>query len=256
MATTYRTYPGLALDDAIKKLRAMYERAGRGPSTKEAYILGLGYKSVSGASSRVFAALIHFGLVDKAGSQYKISDLAMQILYPREDQDVQSLLRQAALRPKVFGDVYSKYEGEKLPMLLNNSFIHDFRIHDRSAKDAADIFKRTVAYAGLLDDEGIVKRMEVEPAPSPNFASSQVSTTDQNRAESRFLQQVEPTRQDVAPDAYTPTAVRRLPSGIQIAFPEALDYEVLSGEFGPEIKALEAKAQGFLTGKRGGGEDM
>jgi hypothetical protein len=167
--SSYRMFPSLSLEEAVGKLRQSYSNVGRGPSSKEAFITGLGYKSVSGASSRVFGALIHYGFFEKAGRDYKISQLGMHIILPDTDDEslLQGYLRQAAIHPTLFRDIYNKYEGEKLPTMLHNTLVHDFRVHDKSGKEAANNFRKTLEHAGLLEN-GIVGGAEKSNIPQEN----------------------------------------------------------------------------------------
>jgi hypothetical protein len=158
MAGTYRTYPTLTLQVAKDKLLQLYQKTGKGPSSKQAYVKGLGYKGISGASNAIFAAMIHYGFIEKAGIDYKISPLGMQLLLPTDESEDARLrvLREAALRPSLFRDVYEKYRGEHLPGLLQNSLVHDFRVYDKSGKDAAEKIRQTFEFSGLLHDGNLL----------------------------------------------------------------------------------------------------
>lgn len=229
------SYPSINLEEAIKKLRLVYEQVGKGPSSKEAYIKGLGYSGMSGASNRTFAALTHFGLLSKNSQAYKISELGMSILYPRPEEDVSGLLVKAALAPRLFGLIYERYLGEKLPVLLANTLIHDFHVYEKSSKEAADNFQRSVEYAGLLDSEGHLQ------TKGDSLGSDQV-TNDKSS-----LTELTHNTPKINNNLILSDSLRELPSGIKISFPGTLDFAVLTGEFGVEIKGLETKAQNLLS---------
>lgn len=160
------SYPSLPLSEAIDKLKLAQEKVGKGPSSKEEYILGLGYSGISGASSRTFAALVHYGLLIKSGVKYQFSELAINILFPQNsDEPHKEDLARAAVSSKLFRQLYERYEGERLPDMLRNTLVVDYQIHDRSAQEAAANFRQTLDYAGLLEG-GMVKSLSSLPAES------------------------------------------------------------------------------------------
>ncbi len=181
-------YPSIGLKEAVAKLRQVYDKVGKGPSSKESYVQGLGYASISGASNRTFAALVHYGLLEKSGGDYRISSLGMKIIFPSPDETEteQQLLRRAALASRLFRAIYDKYVGEKLPTLLANALIHDFQVYDKSAKEAAQNFQQSLEYAGLIDeerrvlgqDEGQMRSEHTAESPmNAGGASERVATT-------------------------------------------------------------------------------
>lgn len=157
------SYPSLPLSEAIDKLKLAQEKVGKGPSSKEEYILGLGYSGISGASSRTFAALVHYGLLMKSGVKYQFSELAINILFPQNsDVPHKEDLARAAVSSKLFRQLYERYEGERLPDMLRNTLVVDYQIHDKSAQEAAANFRQTLDFAGLLEG-GVVKPLNSIP---------------------------------------------------------------------------------------------
>lgn len=154
------SYPSIALNEAIAKLRIAYEKVGKGPSSKEEYVVGLGYSGLSGTSSRAFAALIHYGLLTKSGAKYEFTDLAMSILFPKDSAEPAAQdLAKAALRPKLFMQLFQRYKGQPIPTMLPNTLVIDYQIHDKSAQEAASNFRQSLDYANLLKG-GVVSEAE------------------------------------------------------------------------------------------------
>ena len=152
------SFPVIALDEAVSKLKIVYEKVGKGPSTKEEYLKGLGYSGLSGSSGRMFAAFVHYNLFTKTGTKYKFSDLALNIIFPKNGAEPDaSHLVEAALYPKLFNQLFERYIDESLPTMLENTLIIDFQVNANSAKEAASNFRQTLDYAGLLE-RGIVSK--------------------------------------------------------------------------------------------------
>jgi hypothetical protein len=167
-------YPAITLREATAKLRQAFEKVGKGPSSKEEYIAGLGYSGISGASSRAFASLIHYGLLIKAGAKYRLSDLALRILFPPNDAEPERTeLAAAALSPKLFAQLHERYKGQPLPTLLANTLIIDYQIHSKSAQEAATNFRQSLEDAGLLR-EGVVVGHSEQPKPSQSAEASEI----------------------------------------------------------------------------------
>ena len=110
-------YPVVDLEEAIERWRTLYEKESRHLAPIEAVLSHWGYETSSGNGLRVIAALKQFGLADedKSGPDRKIrlSRLAMEILKPDHEgsKNHMAVLREAALHPKIYLDIWEKYDG-------------------------------------------------------------------------------------------------------------------------------------------------
>ena len=111
-------YPLITIEDAITRLRQIYQHDRRAWTTYNAILEHMGYstrnpKGRSGTSGRVVAALGKYGLLDEKEGQFRVSDLGFRILnLPDESQERADLIRGAALRPPIFRKLLAHYEGE------------------------------------------------------------------------------------------------------------------------------------------------
>lgn len=111
-------YPIISIDDAITRLRQIYQRDRRAFTTYNAILEHLGYSTKgqagrSGTSGRVVAALRQYGLLDEHEGQFRVSDTGFRILnLPEESEERTNLIRQAALRPPIFRKILAYYKGE------------------------------------------------------------------------------------------------------------------------------------------------
>ena len=230
-------YPFLNLKEAVTRVLTLRDNLGAGQHKQEAILKALDYSSVSGASTRAIASLTHYGLLNKVGSSYEVSELAMRIIRPTDQGDSEAALQQAALTPQIFSELYDQYKGEQLPAMLENSLIHNLQMTDQAAKKLTNVFKKTLRYARLIDEAG-----QLIDADRPDKKTESIQNASSLTAKNANAGQRDPLS---APES------KKLPSGIKISFPADLDLAVMLGEFADLIKALEAKVEEIRSKNRG-----
>jgi hypothetical protein len=104
-------YPALSLTDAVERVVRVFQKEHRHPSPKEVVMKGMGYGSVNGASLGALSATVKYGLLDKQGDQYRVSDRALTILHPHNSQERSEALRAAATAPPLFADMIKDFPG-------------------------------------------------------------------------------------------------------------------------------------------------
>lgn len=137
------SFPIIPIDEAINRVRLIYERDRRAFTTANAVLEHLGYsskKGMSGTSGRVVAALKQYGLLDEQGGQYRVSDLAFRILnLPDDSEERQELIRNAALAPPIFKKLLTFYQGEvPSDAALRSQLV----LHEKFNPDSVDQFIR------------------------------------------------------------------------------------------------------------------
>lgn len=150
-------YPAMNLEEAVSGIEKLYAQLGKGPYSREAAAKGLGYSGVSGASARAVAALGHYGFLVRSGNAaYAISDLAREILFPTDDTGTQkaTAIARAAAEPALFSKLIKKFQGQALPVMLEDIITLE-GVHHKTSKEVATLFKDTLQFAGLLKN-GIV----------------------------------------------------------------------------------------------------
>lgn len=229
------TYPFLNLKEAIERVSELRQRLGNGPFKIAAALDALGYKGPSGASNRTFASLNHYGLLVKRGAGYEITLRATRIVRPTDETDKNEAIKEAAQEPKLFSELLTIFGGESVPSMLDNYLIHNFEMTDSAAKKAAIVFKKTMKFSGILSSDGVL---------APDL---QASSASEDEKEDQGEQPAQ-TSKHITETVYQANSdMKTLPSGISLSFPRELDFAVLTGEFGPEITAIESKAQKILS---------
>ncbi len=103
-------YPRVSLRDAIKQVTQVYEEEGRRPASDEDVATDLGYNTLNGTSRGVLSALKKYGLLERAGDGFKVSNEAVALIeLPPTDAERTVAVRRVAFRPTLFAELYEKY---------------------------------------------------------------------------------------------------------------------------------------------------
>ena len=102
-------YPAVGLPEAVERVRKLYESQHQTPEEREVVARHLGYGGLNGKSLKLLSALIKYGLLEKADdSGLRVTDLAINILFPENDDRSQSI-RAAAFAPDLFSDIRERW---------------------------------------------------------------------------------------------------------------------------------------------------
>lgn len=105
-------YPQISLPEAIDKIRALYKVLHTANANQRQVAERLGYGSLNGRSQGVISALRKYGLLEGRGDNLNVSPEAVIIIERQEDHpDRQAAIRQAALAPPLFAELYEEFEG-------------------------------------------------------------------------------------------------------------------------------------------------
>jgi hypothetical protein len=151
-------FPVIPIDDAITRLRLIYQKDKKAFTTTEAILSHIGFKSTaarSGKAGRVISALKQYGLLDEKSGQFRVSDVGFRILHlPEDSEERRKLVSEAALSPSIFQKILAQYEGElpsdeaiKSHLVLNEGFNPD------SVEHFIRVLRRTVAIANPSPDD-------------------------------------------------------------------------------------------------------
>lgn len=167
-----KAYPSISLGVAVQKIEQFNKSLGSvGYYARQKVAEGIGYKGLSGASSRAIAALVHYGLLDRKKDTYALSELAKRIVLPKIDGDRETAIKEALIEPALFRELIQQYEGAELPGLLSNILTTpQYGINPRVKDDAAEVFKSSLAYAGVLKDDHVIFLDVHEDITTPELA--------------------------------------------------------------------------------------
>lgn len=104
-------YPMLGLPEALKQINLVWSKNQMHAAPREVVAKALGYNALHGKSLRLIAALIQYGLLEQAGKELRVSQLAMQYLHPESEEEKKAALRNAAAKPPLFSRLNEKFPG-------------------------------------------------------------------------------------------------------------------------------------------------
>jgi len=104
-------YPSMSLAEAITRVTQVFAKEHRHPAPKEVVMKAMGYSGVNGASLGALSAVAKYGLLEKQGENYRVSERALQILHPRTPDEKAAAIREAAFQPALFADIAKDFPG-------------------------------------------------------------------------------------------------------------------------------------------------
>jgi hypothetical protein len=146
-------FPAISLQDALTKVKAIYDKDGRGPVSSAVLLEHLGYgKNLSGSAGRMISALRQYGLLDDMpDDKYRVSERAFHILTLSEASPIRkAAITTSAQKPPIFRDILAAYP-DRLPSdsALRDSLITEKKFNPASVESFIRAFKATVEFAHL-----------------------------------------------------------------------------------------------------------
>ena len=189
-------YPGLSLPEAIQRIHMLYKAQHTHAAPREIVAKGIGYNTLNGASATAISAIGKYGFLERAADGFKLSERAMSIIAPHSPAEKSTAIREAALEPKLFVELFERFP----PPLPNDDVLRNYLI--RSGFAPAAVSPAVLAYRetmGLVDREGAgyhsapdtseeVPAMDPTPPPgTPHGTSQSAAFVSSNRAGTRDL---------------------------------------------------------------------
>jgi hypothetical protein len=110
MAKRSPKYPSDSLSEALERVRAVYDSDRQNPIDRATVAQHMGYSGISGASDKAISNLMQYGLLERIGKgEVRVSQLAVDILYPAPGDDGARAMHEAGYRPELFADLKSRF---------------------------------------------------------------------------------------------------------------------------------------------------
>lgn len=115
MAKRSPRYPRQSLAISLEMAKKVFDGVHQSQVDADTAAKLIGYtNSRSGAAAGALGSLRQYGLLDGLRGGVSVSDLAMRILQPMDQEERAAALQDAAARPEMFGRIISKFGG-RLP---------------------------------------------------------------------------------------------------------------------------------------------
>jgi len=173
-------YPAISLPEAIDYTSRLRKELGKGPYSRELASQGIGHAMISGAAAVKIAAMTHYGLLDRVGNAYSQSVLAERIILETSESDKIAAIIEAVKSPKLFSDLFNRFAGHALPVMLSNILVREFRVDEKVSVKVVKVFTESAEFAGLLRNGIVTESPDLKEDTTPKLsipsASESIST--------------------------------------------------------------------------------
>lgn len=185
-------YPSTPLEQAIEYIDKIHSIERANPIDREVAAKALGYSGISGRSATVLASLIQYGLLEKAGkNEVRVTDRAVEILYPDNPTSRRRALKDAAENPTLFQQISARFtDGLPSENALRSFFVKEGFTNTaipaaiKAFQETFSYLENTIEYGSHSDDADDVIESQ------PNQQVEGVSTMHvQTKAASRSSNQ-------------------------------------------------------------------
>ena len=149
-------YPGVGLEEAVKRVKKLLDADGRAGSPVEAAAKHIGYSGPHGAALVVLSALKKFALLEEQKGRLAPTQLAIDIInFPEGHERRNQALRTAALSPTAYRLIVDQFKAVgQLPSdtTLRPELIADRGYTASKVDGFLKDFRGSLVYAGLLKD--------------------------------------------------------------------------------------------------------
>lgn len=229
-------YPSFDLEQAINGIQMLKSNLGSGAYSSKSMAIALGYKGITGSSAMLISTCVQFGLLSKTGNAYSLSDLSQKILSPLSDDEKKGAILESLMSPSLYAKLFAAYSGQSLPNMLENILTRQYGIMDNAAKKAAETFKKSTEYAGVLKN-GILSAdfSDVDADTDISSSGSTSGTTDSNN--STIDTSIQAYNSSLFVDFTVPG------TDVIIRFPNRYKDNLILGDFAGSIKELRNNIQ-------------
>jgi hypothetical protein len=154
------SYPGIGLAAAIGRAEELYERENRLPASVPTVLKHWGYSPKSGPGFSTLAAVKQFGLIEDEGRgdvrRVRLSSLGLRIVQDKRpgSPERQDAIRQAALHPTVYADLWREFGAAASDDNLEYSLLTK-HFSDSAAKDIVRGYRAAIALANLHEGDTV-----------------------------------------------------------------------------------------------------
>lgn len=184
-------FPNTPLEDVLKIPRAIWDNfAGKG-SAPHNIAMALDMSPTSGTWRNLCGAAIAYGLTEGgyAAAEIALTDLGRRVVAPTQEGDDRAALQEAALKPRLLGDFFRRYNRAKFPRddIAGNVLVSMGLPKERVAALVA-LLKRNGEFVGLIKETktGPFVSLDAPTTLAPPSVASQV----EDDAETAFIEEL------------------------------------------------------------------
>jgi hypothetical protein len=168
-------YPAVNLEDAIGRLKRLYDADGRPGAPMATAVKHFGFSGPHGQAMTIVSALKKFGLIEDKAGRIVPSPLGLDIMEFKPGQErYEVAIRDAACKPDIYSELVETYrEHGRLPSdeALRPELITDKGFNPKAVDGFLVDFRKSMEFAGLLEEN----ELKLPPAQGEdNEAKTQI----------------------------------------------------------------------------------
>jgi len=171
-------FPHIGLKKALEYSKKLVTKTHVSPLPAANILPGV-FGQAGGKANVRASALKQYGLMEGSAEGYHASQLAKDIDGSPEE-DKLPLLKQAALLPKVFRQLFDTFHGDTIHPSRIEQYARQLNVHPESAAECAKLFSESMITAGLGNSQGdslVLVQAQAEPTQDQD-AQAQVGSED------------------------------------------------------------------------------
>lgn len=178
--------PKHSLREALTIAQAITDNFAGQPASPHQIAMALEMSPTTNSWRTLTGAAVAYGLTNGGYGADKIAlqELGKRITDPTEEENVTNTKAEAALKPKIFADFFTKYNRAKFPadVVAKNVLQNDFSVPAERVEDVLETLKDNGAYVGFIHQTKtgpFVSTDDLKPSPvtlsshDPNPAANQ-----------------------------------------------------------------------------------
>jgi hypothetical protein len=147
-------YPTVSLQDALERVRRLFNEDGRASVPVETAAKHIGYAAAHGQAYSVISALKKYGLLEENKGRVALSQRAIELLnLPASDPRRLQALKDAALSPPIYRELVELHSQKGLPSdeALEAELVTYKSFNPKAVAGFVRDFRATLEFAGLSD---------------------------------------------------------------------------------------------------------
>lgn len=146
-------YPNYPLSKAIRNARKIFDADRTSPLPREVIAKHLGYSGLSGTADGAIATVVQYGLLERTGkSEMRLSQLAVDIIAPEDEQQKQAAINRAAFLPPLFSEIWGHFDKRKPSDEALRIYLLRREFNDRAIEPILRSFEETLAMVRQTDE--------------------------------------------------------------------------------------------------------
>jgi len=198
--------PSGSLDDALRIPQAILDHYAGKPTTPLHVAKALNVDPKGSQIRALSGAAIAFGLIE-GGAQaasIAITDLAKRVLRPKEEGQDLAAKREAVLRPRVFGEFLSKYDGSPFPRNdIAQNVLEELGVPREKTEGVLEQIDASARSVGFIEEIRGKNYITLQGASGAGPTIDAIANGEAEQEE-EALPPTEPSRQTVPPPAIQP----------------------------------------------------